>query len=242
MQKIRPDKTWFYFYKSLPFLKVTLIYVLVSLILGFIIGAIVAKGKMSKHKLLRALASIYVSITRCTPSIVLLFLVFYGLPAVLYDSFGIDINGIDTVFFVCITFSIFLGASSSEIIRGAYEAVSKGQFEAGLSVGLSEFQTFIRIILPQMLKFAMPNIGNMVIFMFKEGALCYTIGLRDVLGEAYFLSSKEFNAYSLSMYIALTFIYWPITIILERAFGYFEWKLTPKLSNEELTTKLGEEA
>lgn len=232
MQKIRLDKTWFYFCKSLPYLKVTVIYVVVSLLLGLVIGAIVCKGKMSKHRIFRVLASVYVSITRCTPSIVLLFLVFYGLPAILFDSFGIDINGIDTVFFVCITFSIFLGASSSEIIRGAYEAVSKGQFEAGLSVGLSEFQTFIRIILPQMLKFAMPNIGNMVIFMFKEGALCYTIGLRDVLGEAYFLSSKDFNAYSLSMYLSLTLIYWPITIILEKLFAYFEVRLTPKLCEE----------
>ena len=232
MQEIKPDKIWYYFSESLPYLKVTVVYVLVSLVFGFLIGALVAKGRMSKNQIANTIAGIYLTITRCTPSIVLLFLVFYGLPAILYDSFGIDINNLDTIIFVCITFSIFLGASSSEIIRGSYEAISKGQFEAGLSVGLSETQVFIRIILPQMLRIAIPNIGNMVIFMIKEGALAYTIGLRDVLGQAYFLSAGEFNAYSLSMYIALALIYWPITIILERLFAWLEVKLTPARRKE----------
>lgn len=228
MRKIDVGKILFFFTGSLPYLKVTLIYVFFSLIIGFLIGALVAKGRISKNRIANVVAGFYVTIVRCTPSIIMLFLVYYGLPALSGKGLQNYLNRLPIVVFVIITFSIYIGASSSEIIRGAFEAVNKGQREAGLSVGLSEWQTFTSIILPQMIKNSIANIGNTVIFLFKEGALAYTIGLRDVLGQAYFLSARDMNVYALSMYVALALIYWPITVLLENIFKAIEKRMVYK--------------
>lgn len=222
MRKINLSKVFYFYINSLPYLRVTFLYVTVSLVLGFLLGAVIAKGKMSRRKWVNFLAGCYVTVVRCTPSVILLFLVFYGLPAMVGEKTQKWLNQLPVVIFVILTFTIFIGASSSEIIRGAYESVNQGQREAGLSVGLTEGQTLLHIILPQMLKNSIANIGNTVIFLIKEGALAYTIGLRDVMGEAYFLSSRDVNAYALSMYLALTLIYWPLTILLEKLFHWME--------------------
>ncbi len=227
MQKISIEKIIYYFKGSVPALGVTFAYVIISMIFGTLIGALLYRMKVSRFKVLRLIASLYVTIVRCTPSLVMLFLVFYGLPLMAKDDLKQWIEDLPILTFVCITFSLFIGASSSEIIRAALEAVAKGQKEAGLSVGMSRLQTFNHVILPQMLRNAVPNIGNTVILLIKEGALAYTIGLRDVLGQAYYLSGREMNAYAVSMYIALTLIYWPLTIILEKTFAAIEHALTP---------------
>lgn len=228
MREVEPDKVWYFFIGSLPYLRITLIYVLVSMFLGFLIGSVIAKCRMSKNKIFRAIGLVYVTVTRCTPSLVLLFLVFYGLPAIFAGSVGDYLNSLPTLVFVCITFSIFIGASSSEIIRSALGAIDKGQREAGLSVGLTGWQTFRVIILPQMIRLSIPNIGNTVIYLFKEGALGYTIGLHDVLGQAYYLNNRLMGAYAIDMYIALTLIYWPISVVLEKMFAFLEKKFNPK--------------
>ncbi len=227
MQKVSIEKILYYFTRSLPALGTTFAYVVLSLVFGTILGALIYRLKNSGHAIPRALGSLYVTIVRCTPSLVMLFLVFYGLPVLTGGKVGAWMESWPVLTFVCITFSVFIGASSSEVIRAALSAIPKGQKEAGLSVGLSGFQTFIHIILPQMLRNAMPNIGNTVIMLIKEGALAYTIGLHDVLGEAYYLSGREMNAYAVSMYIALTLIYWPLTVCLEWVFGRLEKVLTP---------------
>ena len=227
MRTIEVERVIYFFKESLPYLRVTLLYVAVSLVIGFMIGAGIVCLRKSKIKLLSAIGALYVTVIRCTPSIVLLFLVFYGLPAILGGEMGEALNRMPTIFFVCVTFSLFIGASSSEIIRSAYEAIQSGQREAGLSVGMSELQTFWVILLPQMVRKSIPNIGNMLIFLMKEGALAYTIGLRDVLGQAYYLSARNMNAYAIDMYIALTFIYWPLTLIIEKIFRMIEKKMEP---------------
>lgn len=242
MRRVEIEKVWYFLSNSLPYLRVTIVYVAVSLIVGFAIGALIAKCRMSKSRVLKIIGILYITVTRCTPSLVLLFLVFYGLPAIFSGAVGEAMNNWPKLVFVCITFSIYIGASSSEIIRSAYQAIDKGQREAGLSVGLSGFQTFMTIILPQMFRLSIPNIGNTVIFLFKEGALGYTIGLYDVLGQAYYLNSKLMGAYSVSMYVALTVIYWVLSVILEKLFGMLEKAFTPerKHSVQKLSINGGE--
>lgn len=222
MRSVNISRILEYFIKSLPNLRVTFTYVLFSLVFGFALGGIIAKGRMSKHKVVSALAQGYITLVRSTPSIILLFLVFYGLSAVTTGRMNRLINSMPTVVFVIITFTINIGSSSAEIIRSAYNSINKGQMEAALSVGMTSMQAFTSIILPQMVKNSIPNIGNTVIFLIKEGALAYIIGLRDVLGQAYFLAARDLNAYALDMCIALTLVYWPITVGLEKIFSGLE--------------------
>ncbi len=226
MRKIELEWVLYFIKESLPYIRITAQYVFFSFLIGTVIGSFVAKGRMSSNKIANAISGLYVTIVRCTPSIVLLFLVYFGFPSLVNGTaFGQWLYTLPVIVFVIATYSIFMGASISEIIRSAYGVVNKGQREAGLSVGMSELQTFIHVVFPQMLKASIPNIGNTLIFLFKEGALAYTIGLQDILGRAYFLSGKTMNVHSLSMYVALTFIYWPISLILENLFKMLQKKM-----------------
>ncbi len=235
MRKIELEWVVYFFKEALPYLGVTAQYVFGSLFFGIIIGAVVAKGKMSNNKVAVFLAGFYVTIVRCTPSIVLLFLIYFGFPSLAYGtSFGDFLYSLPVMNYVIATYSIFIGASVSEIIRSAYATVNKGQREAGLAVGMNEFETFVNVVFPQMVKASIPNIGNTVIFLFKEGALAYTIGLQDVLGRAYFLSGRTMNVHNLSMYVSLTLIYWPISLLLERLFGYINSRF--QYTHQEIKT------
>lgn len=220
MRTFHIDKVFEYFPKILPYLSVTFEYVVLSVLFGFMIGALLLKMRIGKVRILSAISSIYVTVMRCVPSIVLLFIVYFGAPMI-GNSLGYEVSN-DPIVYVIITFTLALAASGEEVMRAAYESVDKGQLEAGVACGLTPFQTFYRVILPQAFVTCIPNIGSTVIFMFKEGALAYTIGLQDVMGRGYSISGLYGHAYILELYVALTFIYWPITLILEKTFAELE--------------------
>ena len=106
----------------------------------------------------------------------LLFIVFYGLPKLIESMTDYDINDMNRALFAIITFTLLFGAYISEVFRAAYQAVPKGQYEAGVSIGMTPFQTFYQVMLPQAALIALPNFGNSTINLLKEGALAYTIG------------------------------------------------------------------
>ena len=214
--------------KVLPYLYVTIIYVVCSVFFGFLIGLGIAMLRLSKKKILRANGSVYVTVLRSVPSVVLLFIVYYGLPLFLRTYFGIELGDINTILYVIVTFSLLLGSPMSEIIRTSYLSVPHGQYEAAVMVGLTPVQAIKRIVFPQGFIIALPNLGNIFIFMMKEGALAYTIGLHDVLGRGMYLSGLKANVYNLELYLALALIYWPCTLILDKAFKFGEKRLRDK--------------
>ena len=210
----------------LPFLLVTLYILAGTVTAGSILGLLLARAKAGRIKFFRLFANGYTWTLRCTPSIVLLFIVFYGLPEVLRSLFGIKINFWHKAFFVIITFTLFFAANMSEIIRSSYEAVDKGQYEAAVSVGLSRFQAFIRIVLPQAIVVGLPNFANSLIGLMKEGSLAYTIGLIDIMGEGTLIIARNYGSRALETYIALALIYWAITVLIEKSFGKLERRLS----------------
>lgn len=205
----------------LPFLKVTFLVAGSSIVLGTIFGLLLAAAKLSSIKLLQKLANLYTTIMRCTPSIVLLFLVYYGVPA-LAENFGINLHSIETSIFVVVTFTLQFAAIMSEVIRSAYLAIDKGQFEAAVSVGLTPLQAYRRIVFPQALVIALPNFGNGMIALLQEGALAYTIGLIDIVGKANLIIASNINAHALEIFIALAIVYWVLSIIIEKFFAMLE--------------------
>lgn len=206
----------------LPFLPVTFAVVLLTLLLGGLIAIGLATMNLSKNKVLRFIAGLYIQITRCTPAIVLLFIVFYGIPKFFSVTFGVNIHFWPKVIFVVIALSLLYGATLSEILRSSYLAVNKGQMEAGLSVGMTKFQVLRRIVLPQAFVYALPNFGNSLISLFKEGSLAFTIGLIDIMGAGNLIISRNYGGYGLETYIALTIIYWTLTILIEQIFKRLE--------------------
>lgn len=209
----------------LPYLTVTLVVGVTSILTGSILGMLLAWAKLSGHKVIRALADGYTYIIRCTPSIVLLFIVFYGLPKFMEAEFGIDLDDLSRAVFVIITFTLLFGAYVSEVFRSAYETVDKGQYEAAVTIGLSPKQAFFRVMLPQAAVIALPNFGNSVINLMKESALAYTIGLIDLLGRTNLIIAKNYGAYGIELYVACLLIYWGLSLVIEQAFLRMEFYL-----------------
>lgn len=209
----------------LPYLAVTIAIAAGTVVGGGIIGFLLAAAKIKRGKIAKALANIYIYLTRCIPSIVMLFIVYYGLPELLL-VFGININNYSKAFFVITTFSILFAANMSEVFRASYEAIDKGQREAAVSIGMTEFQAFWRIILPQCTVVAVPNFTNALINLIKEGSLAYTIGLIDIMGKGQLIIGANQGSYNLETYLALFILYWILTIVIEKASKLLEKRLS----------------
>ena len=199
-----------YIIKLLPYLKTTFIYVLVALLIGIILGLILTVFKLGKNPALRTVSIVYTAIFRSVPPVVLLFLVYYGLTAIAPG------NSQNRLFYVCVTLTLLSSASISEIMRSSYCSVPHGQYEAGASIGLTNFQVVRRIMLPQAFYFALPNLSSIIIGLLKDGSLAFTIGLVDVFGKANLLNNTSYSKYVLEIYTALAVIYWFLAIIIEK--------------------------
>ena len=210
----------------LPYLWVTLTVAVGSVVLGTFLGFILTALKLSDRRIYRILSDSYTCIIRCTPSVILLFIVFYGLPKFFLEVFDYDINEFHKIFFVITTFTLLFAASMSEIMRSAYLAIDPGQYEGAVSIGLTPFQAFYRIILPQGTIIALPNVANAFITLVKEGSLAYTIGLLDLLGSGNLIIAHNYGSYALEIYIALSVIYWGMAILFEKAFSGLENRLS----------------
>jgi len=209
----------------LPYLQITLFVGISSIVFGSIFGILLAKAKLSSIGPLRWLAQGYTYVMRCTPSIVLLFIVFYGLPKLVDGLFNYQIDDWDRSVFAIITFVLLFGAYVSEVFRSAYLAVPRGQYEAAVSIGLTPLQAVIQVVIPQAMIIALPNFGNSVINLLKEGALAYTIGLIDLIGKGNLIISQNFGAYAIEIYLACMFIYWVMALLIEKVFFIIEKRL-----------------
>ncbi|OIK13070.1 cysteine ABC transporter permease [Bacillus sp. MUM 116] len=201
------------------YLGVTLQILAASIFLGLILGVAAAIPRMFKIPILNQLVILYVSFIRGTPILIQLFLVFYGMPAVLM-MFDIDISKLEAVYFVILTYAISNGAGFSEIIRGAIRAVDHGQTEAAYSVGMTARQNFFRIVLPQAVRIAFPNMANSVIGSLKDTSLAFTIGVMDMMGRGDTLIAS--TAHALEVYISLSIIYYAIVLLFEKVFKKLE--------------------
>jgi L-cystine transport system permease protein len=221
-----PEKIISIIPELLPYLGVTFEIMLGTIITGLFLGFFLARGRLSKKKVPRKIADFIVNAFRCTPAIVMLFVIFYGLPNLFWAIFKIDINEWSKGFYVITALGLLFSASASEIMRSSYLAVPAGQREAALTSGLSESQAFTRIMLPQAFLVSLPNLGNSVIALLKEGSLAFTIGLVDVMGKGNLFISMNFGAFAAETYIALAIIYWVLTIVIEQIFKFAEKKFS----------------
>jgi arginine/ornithine transport system permease protein len=166
----------------------TIVISLASLCISMLLGIMGAMAKLSKSKILQIGAQAYTTIIRGIPDLVLMLLVFFGgqvfinqmAPRVGYDEY-IDINpfiaGVSTI-------GLIFGAYMTETFRGGILAVPRGQIEAGQAYGMNRFQVFARIVVPQMIRHAIPGFGNNWLVMIKTTALVSIIGLDDMVRKA----------------------------------------------------------
>lgn len=198
-----------------------------SFVIGLVIGLLVAVIRIYKVPGLKTVCRFYVSFIRGTPLVVQLYLANYGIARIIFflqthtsQFSSFDTNLIKPEYYGLLAFSINLGAYLSETIRAAIEAVDIGQFEAAKSVGMTTTQMMKRIIIPQAIKVAIPNLNNTIVNTIKDTSLLFTIGIIDLMGQA-----KIYGARTLSLievYIAVSIIYWCVCNILEKVFSKAE--------------------
>jgi L-cystine transport system permease protein len=201
----------------LPYIEITFWITVIAAFWGTILGLLFAVAKLSPYQVLQKIAAAYTTALRCTPSIVLLFMSYYGIPLVL-SIFNISLDAVDKSVFVLIAFSLQFSNNMCEAFRTAYEAVDPGQMEAAYTIGLTQLQAYWHIVFPQALVVALPNIENALISLIKEGALAYTIGLIDLTGKANLIIAGNYNSHALEVYLSLAFIYWMISLGVQKVF------------------------
>ena len=192
----------------------TVFMTVVSMAGGLIFGMALALVAMSKSRVLRKIVEVYVNIIRGIPILLLLLILYFAVPQLL-SAFGIDINGWHKLTFAIITFTITTSVAACEAFRSAYGSIDKGQHEAGASIGLTGFQVWYRIITPQAMYVVLPNLFNLLITLFKDTSLAFSLGIMDMMGIAKVLDANTYGMKRLEIYMAVALIYWFITAVLE---------------------------
>ena len=193
-------------------LKNTLILTCISVALGTVLGAVVAIMKMSRFRPLRWLVSVYVEVIRGTPILLQLYVFYFVLPNVL------PFLKLSQFMWVSIALCVNSAAYVSEVIRSGIQAVDKGQTEAARSLGMSEKQTMMKIILPQAVRNILPALGNEFIMMLKETSLASTFFLGDLMTSyaivkgATYLTLEPMTIVAI-IYLCMTF---PLSKLVEK--------------------------
>ncbi|MEM5386663.1 histidine ABC transporter permease HisQ [Paraburkholderia phymatum] len=165
----------------------TLKLAVLSLAAAFLLGLAGAAAKLSRNRMLARLGAMYTTLIRAVPDLVLMLLLFYSIQIWLNDVTDmLAMNQIDIDPFVAgvITLGFIYGAYFTETFRGAFLAVPRGQIEAGFAYGMNSTRVFMRILFPQMMRFALPGIANNWQVLVKATALVSIIGLADVVKAA----------------------------------------------------------
>jgi histidine transport system permease protein len=207
---------------------------ILSLIVSFGIGLAGASAKLSKNRVLNIIGTIYTTLIRGIPDLVLMLLIFYSLQIWLNDitdwlgnvqsMFDIEQINLDPFTSGVITLGFIYGAYFTETFRGAFMAVPRGQLEAARAFGMRPGKVFRRILFPQMMRYALPGLANNWQVILKATALVYLIGLTDVIkaaqnaGEATFRTFFFFAIAGL-VYLVLTTLSNGVLMLLERKYA-----------------------
>ncbi|HHM6341057.1 TPA: amino acid ABC transporter permease [Pseudomonas aeruginosa] len=200
----------------------TVLFAAVSMVLGLILGFSVAVVRVTKVPVVSQIAAVYVSAFRGTPLLVQIFVLYYGLPSV-----GIEFTPVTAGIAGILALTLNVAAYLSESMRGAILGIDKGQWEAGLSVGLTWGQTLWNIITPQALRLAVPSLSNSLISLIKDTSLISVITVTELM-----LATKEVIAETfqpLPLYLAAAGIYWLLSALFERVQKALENRLTAPL-------------
>jgi octopine/nopaline transport system permease protein len=185
------------------------------MLIGFSFAAIFTPLKLSKFKSLNLVANIYTTVIRGVPELLVIYLFFFGgSGAIMFvaSMFGyneyIEINAFITGSFAI---GIISGAYSTEVFRGAIQSIDKGQFEAAEVLGFSKFKKFYKIILPQMLRLAIPNLSNVWQITLKDTSLISVTGLVEIMRQSYIAAGSTrdplfFYSFAAVLYLLLTFL------------------------------------
>ena len=217
----------------LKHLPLTLFLPAVTLLIGIVLGSIIAIVRLRSNKLVNAVLAVVVSFFRSVPAILQVFIMYYSLPYLIAPILSAVTGSVVKPFDVSpywtayIFFIIYQTAYQSENIRGALLSVDRGQLEAALAVGLSYYQAYKRIILPQAFAVAMPSFFTYYLHGIKSLALLFTIKIVDIFAAADIFAALYSRR--TEPYVADALIYWLLCVVLTFVFNSWERRLSKGL-------------
>ncbi len=196
---------------------ITLLLSAITVFFGAIIGSLLAIGKMSRFKPLRFVITAFVEVIRGTPILLQLYIGYFIVP-LMFPALGLST-------FACVAVSLVINSSAyvSEVVRSGIQAVDKGQTEAARSLGLTQTQTLLKVVLPQAVKNILPALGNEFIMIIKETSLASTFFVGDLMTS--YLTVKGATYLAFESLIIVGVIYFVLTFSLSKAVGAFERRL-----------------
>ena len=199
-------------------LKISLVSVIISIVLGMIVGMIMTL----KNPVIRAVSRIYLEIVRIMPQMVLLFIVFFGFTKMTGRNISAELSSV-------IVFSFWGTAEMADLVRGCLTSIPKIQYESSKALGLSRLQTYVYVIIPQIIRRLIPLSINLITRMIKTTSLIMMIGIVEVLkvGQQIIEANRKSSPHAAFGVFAVVFLLyflacWPIS----RLAGYLErkWK------------------
>ena len=190
-----------------------------TLIFSLPLGLVISFGRMAKNPVLKNLFKIYISVMRGTP-LMLQLMVFYFGP---YYLFKMNIGGNWRFTAIILSFSLNYAAYFAEIYRSGIESMPVGQYEAAKLLGYSRFQTFFKIIFPQVVKRILPSVTNEVITLVKDTSLAFTISVIEMFTVARQLASSQV---SMMPFVAAGIFYYVFNLLVAVVMEFFEKKLS----------------
>ncbi|MCR5766259.1 MAG: amino acid ABC transporter permease [Treponema sp.] len=207
----------------------TLLITIVSLIFGALFGFLLALARIYNVKVLKQLGTVYVSFMRGTPVVLQILVVYSVFPSFLnslvkQSGSSFNVFDINPILYAFIVFSLNTTATLSEVFRSALLTINKGQLEAGYTSGLTGFQTYKRIILPQAFVAALPNLCNATVGLIKNTSLAFMMTVKDITAVAKIEASYGYNY--IESYLDIFVIYIIICSIVQYLFKLWEHKVS----------------
>lgn len=236
-------------FKQLPeilqYLPVTLQLALISMAIAIILGLLIAIIKVKKIPVLRQIAGLYVSIIRGTPIIVQLYIAYFGIPMItkyicMKNGWNYEPSSTSGMTYAIIALSLNEAAYVAETFRAALLSVGTGQIEAANALGMTYFQALRRIILPETLTIALPNLGNSFIGLIKGTSLAFTCAVVEITAQGKIIGGRTYRYFE--VYVSLAIIYWILTVIVEQIIKLIEKKTSIPEQVELVKTDKSKEA
>ncbi|CAM3792653.1 arginine ABC transporter permease ArtQ [Avibacterium avium] len=194
-----------------------------SLLLGLVLSLIFVSLEMSKWQCVRKPSAVVITLLRGLPEILVVFLIYFGIPEVLELITGKYLE-LSPFFCGVLALSIIFAAYASQSLRGAIQAIPLGQWESGAALGLSRSYTFLHIIMPQVWRHALPGLSNQWLVLLKDTALVSLIGVHDLMRQAELINTRTHEPFTWYGFAAL--MYLVITLISQVLIRKLEWRFT----------------
>ena len=210
----------------------TLAVTLAAMAIGLVLGALVAWAKLSSRWAIRAVGTAYTTVFRGVPELLVIYFIYFGgssAMTVIGSAFGVQgFLGLPSFFAGALAVGVISGAYQAEVYRGAFQSVGRGEIEAARAIGMPGWLRFRRILVPQILRFALPGLGNVWQLSLKDSALISVTGLAELMrtSEVGARSTHQFFAF----YIAGGGLYLLVTALSGGAFGSAESRFGRRFS------------